>query len=210
MANTFTMSETKRTLTADAWARTALETIAREGVDSVAVESLARELDVTKGSFYWHFPSRDALLDAALKLWEKHETEDLLARVGNETDPYKRIVRAFTKVDASQHASRLYLALSAAGAHHPKIAEVVRRVSVSRLDHLVEGYRALGLSEQDAARWAAHAYSVYLGILHLRHDVPDALPEYGSPAYQGYMQHLIATLIPETHAREAQLRMKVA
>ena len=52
-------------LSADDWAQAALDLIAEQGVSAVAVEPLARRLGVTKGSFYWHFPSRDALLQAA-------------------------------------------------------------------------------------------------------------------------------------------------
>src|SRR3546814_3926398 len=50
-------------LSADDWAQAALEQIAEQGVLAVAVEPLARRLGVTKGSFYWHFPSREALLE---------------------------------------------------------------------------------------------------------------------------------------------------
>ena len=48
----------KKTLTAEDWARAALEAIAEDGVTAVAVEPLARSLGVTKGSFYWHFANR--------------------------------------------------------------------------------------------------------------------------------------------------------
>jgi len=48
-------------------AQAALEQIAEQGVLAVAVEPLARRLGVTKGSFYWIFPSREALLVAALE-----------------------------------------------------------------------------------------------------------------------------------------------
>jgi len=60
-------------LSADDWARAALELIAEQGVAAVAVEPLARRLGVTKGSFYWHFRSRDALLQAAIERWEQED-----------------------------------------------------------------------------------------------------------------------------------------
>ena len=56
----------KSRLSADDWALAALDVIAEQGLAAVAVEPLARRLGVTKGSFYWHFPSREALLVAAL------------------------------------------------------------------------------------------------------------------------------------------------
>ncbi len=61
--------------------------IGHRGIEGVAVEPLARELGVTKGSFYWHFPNREALIVAALKRWETRETDEVLERVQQETDP---------------------------------------------------------------------------------------------------------------------------
>lgn len=209
MDDTRSMNQNKRSLAAQDWAQAALVAIARDGVAAVAVEALARELEVTKGSFYWHFPSREALINAAFKLWEKHETDDMLGRVGTETDPYRRIVRAFTKIDGSQRASRLYLALSAASSTHPAAGAAVRRVSQRRLDYLNTCYEALPMAPAEARRWAAHAYACYLGILQLRRDVPSALPDYDSQEYQSYMQHLIATLIP-AHAVPDPVASKVA
>lgn len=58
-------------LTAEDWVRAAKRTIEERGVGAVAVEPLAKKLGVTKGSFYWHFENRDALLKATLERWEE-------------------------------------------------------------------------------------------------------------------------------------------
>ena len=51
------------------WLRAARRALLHHGPDGVRVEPLARELGVTKGSFYWHFRDRKALLDALLEDW---------------------------------------------------------------------------------------------------------------------------------------------
>jgi AcrR family transcriptional regulator len=43
------------------WIRAAGRRLAQGGAAAVAVEALARDLGVTKGSFYWHFRDRAAL-----------------------------------------------------------------------------------------------------------------------------------------------------
>ncbi|HVU82101.1 MAG TPA: helix-turn-helix domain-containing protein, partial [Rhodanobacteraceae bacterium] len=69
-------------LSAADWERGALEMIAQEGVDALAVEALARRLGVTKGSFYWHFKNREALLQAALNRWEAGDDTELQHHIG--------------------------------------------------------------------------------------------------------------------------------
>lgn len=193
------MKEARAALSAEDWAAGALRMIATKGVDALAIEPLARELGVTKGSFYWHFPNREALLVAALELWERKETDDVLARanVGPEVHPRNRIARVFAVADATRRAGKAHLAITAGAAKYPIIEEVLNRVSARRLAFLRECYVALGLSEKEATRWAAMAYSVFLGTLQLRREQPDALPE--DDSYREYMHFLIRALIPETH-----------
>ena len=77
----------KSRLSAEDWALAALDVIAEQGLAAVAVEPLARRLGVTKGSFYWHFPSREALLVAALERWEKTEQETVFGQLEAVSDP---------------------------------------------------------------------------------------------------------------------------
>src|SRR5271170_185016 len=73
------------------WARAALAAIARGGIAAVAVESVAADLGATKGSFYWHFKNRDALIQAALDLWEQTRTESVIEDLQHEPDPAERL-----------------------------------------------------------------------------------------------------------------------
>jgi AcrR family transcriptional regulator len=53
----------------EAWLEAALEVLARQGQAKLRVETLARQLGVTKGSFYHHFKNREAFLKALLAYW---------------------------------------------------------------------------------------------------------------------------------------------
>ena len=55
------------------WIRAAQARLAGHGVESVRVEVLARDLGVSKGSFYWHFRDRGELLEKLLARWEDGE-----------------------------------------------------------------------------------------------------------------------------------------
>ena len=183
----------KSSLSVEAWAEAALDALATGGLDAVAVEPLARRLGVTKGSFYWHFPSREALLREALKLWERHETIDARAGVEEMTDPYERIVRLFKQANSSYKAGRLYLALAAAS-DDPAVGEVVKRVSANRLNYLNQCYRALGLSELDARLWSAFAYATFIGNQQVHRDTPEQFPV--DEDFRAYFKLMLKTLVP--------------
>lgn len=186
-------TDAKQSLTAEDWARAALDALASGGLDALAVEPLARHLGVTKGSFYWHFANREALLRAALELWEKNETVDVLSRVGDESDPYERIVKLFKHANAGYRSGRLYLAIAAAE-DNPLVAEFVQRVSQSRMDYLYDCYRALGFAERPARQWARFAYATFMGNLQIRRDTPALMPR--DAEFSEYLKLMIKTLIP--------------
>ncbi len=186
-------------LTAEDWARAALDAIAQGGVAAVSIESLARELKVTKGSFYWHFRSRKALLQAALALWETQETDDIIAMADEISDPRKRIQAVFRAASTSSRSGRLMLAL-AASSPDPLVAEVMARVTERRLEFIRACYEQLVRSPAEAKRWAAFAYSTFVGSLQLARDNPDALPQ-GQDMHE-YLRLCINTLVPRQPALE--------
>lgn len=54
----------------DDWLGAGRRALLTGGPAAVRVEPLAADLGVTKGSFYWHFADRAALLEALLQEWE--------------------------------------------------------------------------------------------------------------------------------------------
>ena len=70
------------------WLRAARQALLRGGVEAVRVEKLARDLGVTKGSFYWHFKERDDLLDLLLREWES-EVPEMLLELGGRSEHEK-------------------------------------------------------------------------------------------------------------------------
>lgn len=186
---------TRRSLTADDWAQAALDVIACGGVEAVAVEPLARTLKVTKGSFYWHYPNRDALVARALEVWERHETVDMIGAAEHEPLPRERIHTLFrTAANTDQRSERILLALSAS--ESPAARACVQRVSEAWRAYLESCYRALGQDDAEARHWATFAYSTFIGTVRMRRDNPDALP--AGPEFNEYLRFLIRSLMPRS------------
>jgi AcrR family transcriptional regulator len=75
MEQTGRTNSKSRDLGRDEWLRAARLALLKGGVEDVRVERLARDLRVTKGSFYWHFTDRGELLELLLSEWEKELPE---------------------------------------------------------------------------------------------------------------------------------------
>ncbi|HZH43004.1 MAG TPA: helix-turn-helix domain-containing protein [Lysobacter sp.] len=186
-------SERSGRLSADDWAQAALDLIAEQGVAAVAVEPLARRLGVTKGSFYWHFPSRDALLVAALERWEKVEEEQVFGKLEAIADPRERL-RALFALVANEYKSHIIYSELLKALDHPAVQPVIGRVSQRRLDHLTASFRQAGLSRQDAQNRARLTYSAYVGFLQLNLQLHQARLQHDE--FEAYVEHVMATLIP--------------
>jgi AcrR family transcriptional regulator len=169
-------SVSRKTLTPEDWAMAALHALAQGGVAAVSIQALARELSATRGSFYWHFPHRDAVLEAALQLWERLATDEMIAEADREPDPRRRL-RALIKAAIALDPVPGLEPSIAAHADHPAVAPVLRRVTTRRIDYLARCYAELGSTPALARRQAVVAYAAYLGWIHLRQLGDDALPE---------------------------------
>ena len=178
-------------LSGEKWAAAALEAIAIRGVAELSIESLARELGVTKGSFYWHFASRSALIKAALQLWAQRETDDVLARIDREPSPRARIEKIVEEAVGNKRKAALYLALAAASSD-PNIGPTFQRVLERRIAYLATCFEAMGVSTP--RHRALVAFSEYVGIMHTLRDAPDSVPK--KPEFEKFVQVAIETVIP--------------
>jgi AcrR family transcriptional regulator len=180
----------------ESWIVAALEALATNGLEAVAVEPIAKELGVTKGSFYWHFENRQQLLEAALASWETHATTAVIAVLEKMPDPMERLRYLFRRVAIANEGKSSIAAVHAAlGASSDPVAKgVVDRVAKARLAYVEKCYRELGFSNDKAAEHAFLAYATYLGLTRLVHDIPND-PRV-STNLEAYTEFVIDALIP--------------
>jgi AcrR family transcriptional regulator len=151
----------RQLLTRHDWIAAALDALAEGDVRAVAVDRLARKLGATRGSFYWHFKDRDALVTAALEDWERRNTTALIPGLEAIADPVKRLRVLFREV-YEKPVDAVEIALASA-AHEPLVEPVFARVTKARIDVLRRIFLDLGLPEADADDRAWLAYALYIG-----------------------------------------------
>ena len=157
------------------------------------MEPLARRLGVTKGSFYWHFPSRDALLQAALERWEAFEQEVVFGTLEAVADP-RELLRALFQVVAHEVKSHVLYSGLLKALDHPTVQPVIDRVSQRRLDYLTASLRQAGMGRTEAQHRARLTYAAYVGFLQLNLQLQQSkLPH---DEFEAYVEHVMSTLIP--------------
>lgn len=196
-------------LTSNDWLLAAGRAISEGGIEAVAVEPLAKRLGVTKGSFYWHFKDRRALIEAALERWEEEATEAAISATEKVADPRERLLRLAEEAfdhdsqvsDASERSifrvGAFELAVSDAS-EDPIVRPYLRRVTGRRIEYLEECYCALGFPLEEAHHRALLVYAAYAGTVRLFRDVPDRAPH--GEAYIAYRRHLVDTLVLGSNA----------
>lgn len=189
----------REALTAADWTEAALDALSRGGLPAVAVEPLAKELGATKGSFYWHFADRQALVAATLGLWERRDTDRVIAAVDEAQDveaQLRNLLRlAFASVrdgSAGGGAGTVELALQAS-ASHPLVAPTLDRVTKRRLAFLTRLYTQLGLSRARARDRGLLAYTAFLGHAQIAHATPELLPQ--GRAFATHVDQVVEALV---------------
>jgi AcrR family transcriptional regulator len=163
-------------LDAEAWIDAALDALALGGVEAVRVEPLAKALAVTKGSFYWHFADRRALLDALFKHWSDGRIVAIRQHAAGSAPPadvLMRLADLYTR-HANIKGLTIELAIRSFARTDAKAAKGVRAVDTERLIHVAKLFAGLGWGADDAQARAVLFYSYLFGQSLLDTSVVDA------------------------------------
>ena len=109
--------------------------MAAGGLSAVTVEGLARALGVTKGSFYWHFTDRAALLTAVLDTWQQR-TEDIIAGTQSHATVARARLAHLADVTLSGDGLAAELAIREWARHDTQVGVRLRRVDDRRMQYL--------------------------------------------------------------------------
>jgi AcrR family transcriptional regulator len=165
----------QRRLVPEDWARAALDAIAEGGLNAAAIEALAPRVGASKGSFYWHYADRAALIAASVVLWEESATETVIRDLEVVGDPRERLRQLFMRSFGDEAVGSIEVAFMS-DREHPSIRPTLYRVTVRRLAFVADAFVELGFNRSQARHRALVAYSSYLGFFIVRGGSPASLP----------------------------------
>jgi AcrR family transcriptional regulator len=152
-------------LDAAAWIAAAFDVLAEGGIDAVRVEPLAKALGITKGSFYWHFADRRALLDAMLHAWREGRIAAIRQQAADRGEPavaLRQLADLYTR-HANVRGLAIELEIRAFARIDEGAAAAVRAVDQARLQQVTGLYIGLGWPRAKAQSQAVLFYSYLFG-----------------------------------------------
>lgn len=140
------------------WLEKALDVLFSHGISHVKVEILARELDVTKGSFYWHFKNRSELLRGMVDWWRENQIAFLENLDEQRLDDPAGLIRSVIGFTHHTDDSRHDVAMREFARFDEYAAEAVADIDQRRIDYLSTLFRA---AKFDAAESSLRARALY-------------------------------------------------
>lgn len=157
------------------WIQAGFRALTVNGPQAVKAEVIARDLKVSKGSFYWHFENMPAFRDAMLAHWVALATDAVMADVDAQHADPKEQLRVLTKAmttDISKPYGGMLVesAIRDWGRFDSAVSKVVGEVEDTRLKYLAGLFRRAGASATISRRYANIIYSALIGLEYLSHE----------------------------------------
>ncbi len=183
----------KPTLTRKDWILAAFRALTRGGPHALKAEALARELKVSKGSFYWHFKDVADLKTAMIEHWRLVATAEVIAEITRtEQAPRAALSRLLalcvTPRDAPFGGPATEAAIRDWGRQEGQVGAAVAQVDARRVEFVTGLMAQYGLPGPEAARKARLLYGALIGL--------EALVPSGFETVQEDLQALLAALLP--------------
>jgi AcrR family transcriptional regulator len=153
-------------LTPEDWIAAAADLLIDKSVDAVRVDVLAKGLNVTRGSFYWHFKDRNDLLERLLTSWRDAATAQVIERFERSGVSPAELIHELISLPfrgmAAMHSASIELGIRAWARRDAMARQVVDEVDAQRLSYIAQCFSALGFGISDARRRAFMLYGYML------------------------------------------------
>lgn len=162
---------TKDRLTRTAWLDHGLRILARQGAGALKVGDLAAGLDVSRGSFYWHFKDIGEFRLQLLARWQERTTDQVLEQTDASTTGAARLTHLM-KLAFNEDRS-LDRSIRAMASTDKAVAKMVASVDARRIAYMAKVLTEAGVESRRALSRAEFLYWAYIGqsaVMDPRHD----------------------------------------
>jgi AcrR family transcriptional regulator len=159
-------------LSVDDWLSAGYSILAEDGIKALKIDRLCARLDVTKGSFYWHFSNMATYRTALIQGWgelrdaERSHIDDI-----GSLPPRDRLLQMMSSLVSPRHWT-LERAMREWARSDQAVAESVRTADRRILAAVRRAFQDYGFDADEAQLRAEATFAVGIGFLHLSGQSP--------------------------------------
>lgn len=154
---------------AQIWIIGALSAIARDGAETIRIEKLAKEIQVSKGSFYWFFDGLDDLLLRVLDYWKTHHNDVVFDQVKTSNGCLEDKLHLLIDSVFQRKLGKYDAAIRAWALRAPHVRSIVANVDRERLEFLVHLFSENAPGAEDNKHRAHLFYRAFIAESYLNH-----------------------------------------
>lgn len=180
------------------WIVAANELLVSENIRGVQIPALCLKLNVTKGSFYWHFSSREDLLRALLDAWRRRMTLNVYSKLGRISAGAVSTLRAMLALPRKKFSSTgaaVEMSIRDWGRRERIAHDALREVDEIRLRSFEQSFQSLGYSQREARIRGYIAYAIMMGDSILKETLREEI------ATEEFVERAVQLLAPADASR---------
>jgi AcrR family transcriptional regulator len=178
---------TNNRLSVDDWIQAGFAILAEEGIKALKIDRLCRRLEVTKGSFYWHFTDIAGYRSALVQAWGELRGDDR-SDLGELTKlaPRERLLAMMSSLVSPRHWT-LERAMREWARTDAAVAASVRAADLRVLAAVRQAFLDYGFDAEAAELRANATFAAGIGFLHLAGPQPSARAAAGREGFLDIM-----------------------
>ncbi|WP_283425642.1 TetR/AcrR family transcriptional regulator [Shimia sagamensis] len=143
-------------LSKDDWIKAGFLALTEAGPKALKAEPLARRLEATKGSFYWHFDDVPTFHAAMMETWETRAFAEIVTLVDQQGSAVRKL-RELVQIAAAGPPEDFggiaaEPSIRAWARDNTDVAEAVAQVDIKRMTYVQELFEEIGLSNPELTR----------------------------------------------------------
>ena len=159
------------------WIMAGFRALVAGGEQAIKVESIAKNLKVSKGSFYWHFKDVSSLKKEMLRHWEKIATHDIISNLSGDTlathdneqlspkEQLRLLVDIATSDVSEPYGGTLVEPSIRSWARYNKdVAEILAKVDNTRMDFVTGLFESAGIPPNQCSLFSRMFYGTLIGL----------------------------------------------
>jgi len=119
------------------------------GIDAVRIVDLARQLNVSKSGFYWHFKDRAELLEAMKQYWIDEFSREFIEDVLADEGPLRKRLVSLIGAIREKQSGKLDLAFMSWAQTDPRVQDIVTHVRDMRIAFIKDLLSKSGVRDEE-------------------------------------------------------------